>query len=107
MTDIMLLVPAHFKKEPKDVEVALGGSAYFDCQADGKPLPNISWTDDNLRTLDNPRYTQFTNGTLWIKDVRAEDEAEYYCLISFDLFRKAELIIREPEEDSSDKKISK
>ena len=100
-------MPPHFKKEPKDVRVPLGGSARFDCQADGKPLPNISWTDEDLNPLTDPRYTQFTNGTLWITDVQDGDVGTYYCFITitFDLHKKATLFIGEPADSSSDNKI--
>jgi len=99
-------VPPYFKKEPKNTRVPLGGSAYFNCQADGKPVPNISWTDEKLHLLNNSRYTQFPNGTLWIKDVQHEDATTYICVITFDLSKEVTLTVSEPEDSSSDNEIS-
>lgn len=52
----------------------------IDCVVEGDPKPTIHW-DKNLKMndFDHSRFTVLENGTLYISEVRREDENNYGC----------------------------
>ena len=52
------------------------------CNATGDPKPKISWSKEAKGgdKLDKERFIQHSNGTLHIKNVRVEDQGQYYCI---------------------------
>lgn len=77
--------------------VEIGTSVWLHCQATGDPMPTVKW-DKDLVVLDDAqslaaaesesassapgsRYRVLANGTLYIADVHADDEAQYGCTI--------------------------
>ena len=55
-----------------------GKNVSISCQANGLPLPTISWTRDNLDVVSD-RTQQETLGDLTITNVKVEDEGVYIC----------------------------
>lgn len=83
---------------PKVVPAKEGSSASFTCNASGIPSPNIIWTKQNGKSVneivaDGVKYqVTSTSGSsqLTIKDIAVEDQSYYLCNASsfdFDLDR--------------------
>ena len=49
------------------------------CSANGKPNPQISWSKEGEKSLNQKRFTQVSDGSLHIKSVRPEDDGNYTC----------------------------
>lgn len=69
-------------EEPSDVDISFGGTAYFNCKADGDPKPDIVWLHNNNEILpdEGGRYSVLTDGTLMITDTQDLDEGVYECM---------------------------
>ncbi len=72
-----------------DVFRALEGSSIvLSCQANGLPMPNITWKDKNGKQIEidpqqQGRFSQKTLGDLLIRSVEAEeDEGQFVCTAS-------------------------
>lgn len=66
---------------PKNPTEAIEGqSVMIDCVVDGRPKPTIHW-DKNLvmNDFDKSRFSVLENGSLFISEVRKEDENKYGC----------------------------
>ncbi|KAG8513850.1 Neural cell adhesion molecule L1 [Galemys pyrenaicus] len=57
-----------------------GSTAYLLCKAFGAPVPSVQWLDREGRTvLQDERFFPYTNGTLGIRDLQANDTGHYFC----------------------------
>ena len=58
-----------------------GSNAFFSCQADGEPVPTISWYFNGtlLEQTDTTRYI-ITNNILDIVNVESSDAGTYTCI---------------------------
>uniref|UniRef100_A0A8C1VBT7 Ig-like domain-containing protein n=1 Tax=Cyprinus carpio TaxID=7962 RepID=A0A8C1VBT7_CYPCA len=88
---VTLVVLAHAPKmmlsRHKDMTVYLGNSALLECQAQGLPVPNISWVLPDrsvVRAVSNSqqKVVLFTNGTLQVKNTNYLDKGIYKCIAS-------------------------
>ncbi|XP_016392278.1 immunoglobulin superfamily member 10-like [Sinocyclocheilus rhinocerous] len=88
---VTLVVLAHAPKmmlpRHKDMTVYLGNSALLECQAQGLPIPNISWVLPDrsvVRAVSNreQKVVLFTNGTLQVKNTNYLDKGIYKCIAS-------------------------
>lgn len=88
---VTLVVLAHAPKmmlpRHKDVTVYLGNSALLECQAQGLPLPNISWVLPDRSVVraistSEQKIILFTNGTLLVKNTNYLDKGIYKCIAS-------------------------
>ncbi|XP_052006458.1 immunoglobulin superfamily DCC subclass member 4 isoform X1 [Xyrauchen texanus] len=82
---------SHFLQDPEPQVVSVGGTARFECYADGMPTPSITW-EKNQTPLPAPaeepsRYISLPNGVLHILGVTKEDEGSYRC-VAFNSARK-------------------
>uniref|UniRef100_A0A915AF13 Roundabout n=1 Tax=Parascaris univalens TaxID=6257 RepID=A0A915AF13_PARUN len=75
-----------FVKTPSDVSIESGGTAMFECEAEGQPLPASFWSREGQQDLLFPGHTSLDgrvkvslDGKLTIKDVRPADEGNYVC----------------------------
>ncbi|XP_067135162.1 peroxidasin isoform X2 [Centruroides vittatus] len=68
-------------EEPHDVDVSFGGTAYFNCKADGDPKPDIVWLHNNNEIIpeDEHRYSILSDGTLMIPEAQDYHEGVYEC----------------------------
>lgn len=68
-------------EEPHDVDVSFGGTAYFNCKADGDPKPDIVWLHNNNEIIpeDEHRYSILSDGTLMITEAQDYHEGVYEC----------------------------
>uniref|UniRef100_A0A672MB72 Matrix remodeling associated 5 n=1 Tax=Sinocyclocheilus grahami TaxID=75366 RepID=A0A672MB72_SINGR len=71
----------------KYMTVYLGNSALLECQAQGLPIPNISWVLPDrsvVRAISNreQKVMLFTNGTLQVKNTNYLDKGIYKCIAS-------------------------
>ena len=58
-----------------------GSNAFFSCQADGEPIPTISWYFNGtvFEQADTTKYI-ITNNTLQIVNVQSSDAGTYTCI---------------------------
>lgn len=73
-----------FISTEKDVRSLEDSNVTISCQANGLPLPNITWTKDGKRLLgqSNNRFVKSALGDLSIHWVRLEDQGTYVCQAS-------------------------
>jgi len=62
--------------EASDVVTAAGHPTTLMCEASGTPAPKISWSRHG-EPLDNERYIQLADGSLFINDTDLQDEGTY------------------------------
>ncbi|XP_032874112.1 leucine-rich repeat and immunoglobulin-like domain-containing nogo receptor-interacting protein 2 [Amblyraja radiata] len=88
-----LFLPSYFTcqrpqirdKEPQILMVEEGQVAQFECQADGDPLPVISWQSPRRRLItlkSNGRMTVLRDGTLKFRSTQFLDSGVYLCIAS-------------------------
>nr|CAH7727893.1 unnamed protein product [Callosobruchus chinensis] len=100
--NIDVVVAPKFSVAPKNpTEAMVGQPVSIDCVVEGDPKPTIQW-DKNLKMndFDPSRFQVLPNGTLYIQEVRKEDENKYGCTAgsSAGLNRKeVQLLVHSPE----------
>lgn len=67
-----------FTKKPSDVHAYKKSRVRFECQAEGIPKPNISWSL-NGRELSTSSYTRVGDGVLVVQDLVFSDKGVYQC----------------------------
>ncbi|GLH07043.1 Down syndrome cell adhesion molecule-like protein Dscam2 [Gryllus bimaculatus] len=79
-------VPPHWTVEPVDASVASGKDVTLHCQADGYPVPTITWRKaigshpgDYKDFLYEPNVNFFRNGSLTFQHISKESEGYYLC----------------------------
>ncbi|KAF6090734.1 L1 cell adhesion molecule [Phyllostomus discolor] len=74
-------LPAKILTPDNETYLAVEGStAYLLCKAFGAPVPSVQWLDKEGRTvLQDERFFPYTNGTLGIRDLQANDTGYYFC----------------------------
>ncbi|XP_060038916.1 neural cell adhesion molecule L1 isoform X2 [Erinaceus europaeus] len=57
-----------------------GSTAYLLCKAFGAPVPSVQWLDrEGKMVLQDERFFLYTNGTLGIRELQANDTGHYFC----------------------------
>ncbi|XP_066212634.1 neural cell adhesion molecule L1 isoform X1 [Saccopteryx leptura] len=74
-------LPAKILTPDNETYLAVEGStAYLLCKAFGAPVPSLQWLDKEGKTvLQDERFFPYTNGTLGIRDLQANDTGHYFC----------------------------
>jgi len=79
-------VPPRWVIEPTDTSVASGQDVVLNCQADGYPVPNVTWrkADGNnpgeyKDFLFEPNVKFYKNGSLEFTHIGKESEGQYVC----------------------------
>ncbi|KAF3812446.1 hypothetical protein GH733_019582 [Mirounga leonina] len=74
-------LPAKILTSDNETYMAVEGStAYLLCKAFGAPVPSVQWLDKEGKTvLQDERFFPYTNGTLGIRDLQANDTGHYFC----------------------------
>ncbi|XP_017900555.1 PREDICTED: neural cell adhesion molecule L1 isoform X1 [Capra hircus] len=74
-------LPAKILTPDNETYMAVQGStAYLLCKAFGAPVPSVQWLDREGKTvLQDERFFPYTNGTLGIRDLQANDTGHYFC----------------------------
>nr|CAD7588585.1 unnamed protein product [Timema genevievae] len=68
-------------EDPHDVEVTFGGTVFFNCKAEGDPVPDIVWMkNSNELNMGDPRYSKLADGTLMIQNTVDADVGVYECM---------------------------
>ncbi|KRT84503.1 peroxidase [Oryctes borbonicus] len=68
-------------EQPRDAEIADGETAVFKCNANGDPIPSITWMHNEVEVeVDDERMAIMEDGSLVIKNSRETDGGSYICL---------------------------
>ncbi|KAJ7376489.1 hypothetical protein OS493_034225 [Desmophyllum pertusum] len=66
---------------PMSVVVNITGTASFQCEAEGNPVPKVTWLKQNSSLLADKRVVP-SRGGLMITDVTSQDDGIYTCVAS-------------------------
>ena len=77
----MLLIPptARFTDQKSQQSIISDSSGIISCSAEGTPTPQIEWRRQDGIPLDKGRFTQLSNGSLYVKPVYPQDDGTYIC----------------------------
>ncbi|XP_062447296.1 hemicentin-2 [Rhea pennata] len=69
---------------PEAVSVPANGSAVLPCEAEGWPVPQVTWRKDGqlLPLHESPRLRLLPGGSLQIDPVQVQDSGNYFCVAS-------------------------
>ncbi|CAH3170388.1 unnamed protein product [Porites evermanni] len=86
------------KRHPSRQVKYVGGTAVFNCTAEGDPEPAITWLRGYVPlNSSDPRYTSPSNGVLEISDLKLEDTGKIQCIATNRLgwyySRKTDLVV--------------
>ncbi|XP_043196790.1 peroxidasin homolog isoform X2 [Amphibalanus amphitrite] len=73
----------HLTEEPRNVVITFGKTAYFHCEADGDPQPDIVWLQNsNELSADSADdgYQILSDGTLMVEPSREPESAVFECM---------------------------
>lgn len=75
--------PRILNKKPQVVKVDQGHTVVFYCNAEGDPLPSVSWLNPQLRPLSpTGRIQALSNGSLEVRYAQPQDSGTYLCVAS-------------------------
>uniref|UniRef100_T1JHX4 Ig-like domain-containing protein n=1 Tax=Strigamia maritima TaxID=126957 RepID=T1JHX4_STRMM len=92
-TQLIVRVPPKWVIEQEDVTISTGKTLFLHCQAEGFPLPIITWEKatsiDDIRITEKIKTTEevqiYSNGTLVFKNIQRLDEGLYICIANNDI----------------------
>nr|XP_033493827.1 leucine-rich repeat and immunoglobulin-like domain-containing nogo receptor-interacting protein 1 [Epinephelus lanceolatus]XP_033493828.1 leucine-rich repeat and immunoglobulin-like domain-containing nogo receptor-interacting protein 1 [Epinephelus lanceolatus]XP_033493829.1 leucine-rich repeat and immunoglobulin-like domain-containing nogo receptor-interacting protein 1 [Epinephelus lanceolatus] len=75
--------PRILYQKPPEVRVDQGHTVVFDCNAEGDPLPSVTWISPQLKPL-SPigRIRALSNGSLEVRYAQPQDSGAYLCVAS-------------------------
>ena len=74
-----ILPTARFTDLKPQQNIIADSSGIISCSAEGTPTPQIEWKRQDEKQLDKGRFTQLSNGSLYINLVHAQDNGTYIC----------------------------
>ncbi|GLD59139.1 leucine-rich repeat and immunoglobulin-like domain-containing nogo receptor-interacting protein 1 isoform X1 [Lates japonicus] len=75
--------PRILNRKPQEVRIDQGHTVVFYCNAEGDPLPSISWLSPQLRPLSpTGRIRVLSNGSLEVRYAQPQDSGTYLCMAS-------------------------
>ncbi|XP_020615335.1 fibroblast growth factor receptor 2-like [Orbicella faveolata] len=74
-----IYVNARFTEVNLEQVISAGASGIISCSAEGTPTPQIEWKRQDNVLLDKGRFTQLSNGSLYINPVYPQDKGTYIC----------------------------
>lgn len=75
--------PRILKRKPQVVTVDQGHTVVFYCNAEGDPVPSVSWLNPQLRPLSpTGRIQALSNGSLEVRYAQPQDSGTYRCVAS-------------------------
>ncbi|XP_030631986.1 neurofascin homolog (chicken) a isoform X2 [Chanos chanos] len=78
---ILDMAPRMLGPKNQLIKVIENNRTLLDCPFFGSPLPDLRWFKNGLGSgLDGGQYRVYVNGTLEIKQARAEDQGTYTCV---------------------------
>ncbi|XP_076306844.1 cell adhesion molecule Dscam1-like isoform X2 [Tachypleus tridentatus] len=85
MTQLHVLVPPRWIREPYDVSGVVGQSVTLECNVGGFPIPTVSWTrtqgftSDEKMTVLRKHWRVTENGDLITRNLEKDDRGFYTC----------------------------
>uniref|UniRef100_A0AAY4ER63 Protogenin n=1 Tax=Denticeps clupeoides TaxID=299321 RepID=A0AAY4ER63_9TELE len=77
--NLTVLVPPSMVEKPESQTRPRAGTARFTCQAEGVPVPRITWLKNGEEVQSNGRIKMY-NSKLVITQIMPEDDAIYQCM---------------------------
>ncbi|XP_058475993.1 leucine-rich repeat and immunoglobulin-like domain-containing nogo receptor-interacting protein 1 [Solea solea] len=75
--------PRILNRNPQRVIVDQGHTVVFSCNAEGDPLPRLTWLNPQLKALSpTGRIRALTNGSLEVRYAQPQDSGTYHCVAS-------------------------
>nr|XP_046273340.1 leucine-rich repeat and immunoglobulin-like domain-containing nogo receptor-interacting protein 1 [Scatophagus argus] len=75
--------PRILNRKSQDVRVDQGHTVAFYCNAEGDPLPSVTWLDPQLKPLSSiGRIRALSNGSLEVRYAQPQDSGTYLCVAS-------------------------
>jgi len=59
--------------------IIVASSGIVSCSAEGTPTPQIEWRRQDGTPLEKGRFTQLSEGSLYINQVHPQDQGRYIC----------------------------
>ncbi|KAJ4928200.1 hypothetical protein JOQ06_015994 [Pogonophryne albipinna] len=75
--------PRILNRKPQEVRVDQGHTVVFECNAEGDPVPSVTWISPQLKPL-SPigRIRALSNGSLEVRYAQPMDRGAYFCVAS-------------------------
>ena len=77
---ILILPTARFTNFNPEQSIIAYSSGIVSCSAEGTPTPQIDWKRQDETPLDKGRFSQLSNGSLYINLVKPKDNGTYICI---------------------------
>jgi len=75
----LILPTARFTDLKPQQNIIADSSGIASCSAEGTPTPQIEWRRQDETPLDKGRFTQLSDGRLYINPVQPQDNGTYIC----------------------------
>jgi len=76
---LLILPTARFIDLKPQQSIIADSSGTISCSAEGTPTPQIEWKRQDGIPLDEGRFIQLSNGSLYINPVHPHDNGTYIC----------------------------
>ena len=76
---LLILPTARFTDQESQQSIISDSSGIISCSAEGTPIPQIDWRRQDKISLDEARFTQLSNGSLYVNPVHQQDNGTYIC----------------------------
>ena len=78
---LLILPTARFTDQKSQQSIVADSSGIINCNAEGTPTPQIGWKRQEEMPLDKGRFTQLSNGSLYVNPVHPLDKGMYICTL--------------------------
>jgi len=76
----LIFSTARFTDLRPEQNIIVATSGIISCSAEGTPTPQIEWRRQDEIPLDKGRFTQLSEGSLYINQVHPQDKGTYICI---------------------------